>query len=374
MYRFASDIPNEESPSFIPDVAFHPSGSMFAVIYGNLNQVRVFDSSTCTLLRTYRNPRASLDWPHGVLMTDRHIIVSNKHLREKPSILTAYRIDDPSGKPITVFATPVKHLREAHSLALHGHRLLITYCGKNIGAVVSYHFDDDTGMISGPTSIQEAWFVGRGEPKGVCFNDEGTKAVITLVTEKAMRRSYWKKVQGLRKLLGEKKGIRKVIGRVSSKCHNIFMTRKEKIDKTHNGTNGIVIFDVDKTGVLSKDPAQTVLTSDYCRLENISIVENLCAVADPLNDTVSLYNFDGYHFPNTPTQVIQDTLAFPHDVCFSPDKKKLVITNNGIEVIDGQIQWHNFIQPRCDKITIYEIEEVAQGSRRRNQVRTSSGS
>jgi len=355
MYRFVSDIQNEGSNSRVPDVAFHPSGSMFAVSYGDHNQIRVFDSSTCTLLRTYQNPEAQLDWPHGVFMTDRHIIVSNKlNPPDKPSVLNVYRIDDPSEKPVTVFTTPIEHLREAHSLALHSQRLLITYCG-DIGAIVSYHFDDETGAISGPTDIQESWFTGYGVPKGICFNEEGTKVVITF--EKKMTRSILNKVQEAKRLLREKNGVQKLIRIALSKSLKPFMGHKKKSYKTFNLTNEIVIFDVDKNGVLSKEPARTLLKSDYCRLENISIVENLCAVADPLNDTVNLYNFDGDHFPDPPAQVIQDHLSFPHDACLSPDKKMLVITSYGIEVIDNKPQWGSYIQPRRDKVTIYELPE-----------------
>jgi WD40 repeat protein len=356
MYNFLSEIQGDGEKTYIADVAFHPNGSMFAVSYMK-DQIRLFDSSTRTLLRTYRNRESRLDWPHGLLLTSRHIIVSNK-LRPhgKPSTLNVYRIDDPSDKPVTTFTTPIEHLKEAHSLTLHGQRLLSTYSGQDSRAIVSYHFDDETGEISGPIDILESWFVEHGEPKGICFNEEGTKVIVSFVTEKKKKPSTVPiKFQNAKALLEEQNGAKKLIRKVLSKSVNLLLNHKE--DRTNNITNGMAIFNVDENGILSHEPNQVLLSSDYCRLENISIVGNLCAVADPLNDTVKLYNFDGDHIPNKPTQVIQDHLSFPHDACLSPDKKMLVITNYGLQVIDDEVQWNNFLEPRRDNIAIYNLEE-----------------
>ena len=363
MYNFLSDIRGDGDNSFIPDVAFHPDGSMFAVSYRK-NQIRVFDSSTCKLLRTYQNQEAQLDWPHGLLLTNKHIIVSNKLTPPvKPSILNVYRIDDPSDKPVTTFVTPIEHLREAHSLALHGQRLLITYCGKGDShAIVSYHFDDETGVISGPIDILESWFIGYGEPKGICFNEEGTKVIVSFVTDKTTISEVTEKsdvvdmFKKVKTLLREKNGAQKLVSKVFSKFSLLLSAHKEKAAKI---TNGLVIFNVDQNGMLSKDPDQILLAPDYCRPENISIVGNLCAVADPLNGRVELYDFDGDHFPDKPIQVIHDNLSFPHDACLSPDKKMLVITNYGLEIIDEEVQWGKFLQPRRDHIAIYELQESA---------------
>ncbi len=323
-YRYVCDIPNADANSYIPDISFHPNGSVFAVTYRDNNQIRLFDSVTRKLLRAYENPSARLDWPHGVIMTDRHIIVSNKlNPPAKPSILNVYRMDNPADDPVRVFPTPIEHLREAHSLALHNKRLLATYCGKGIGALVTYGFDDETGEISGPIDITESWFSEFGEPKGVCFNAQGTQAAITFVTEA------------------------EVSGNPS----------KSKHDATTRIRNGIAIFNVNEKGMLSSKPVYTKLESEYCRLENIDIRESLCAVADPLNDKVNLYRFREGHFPDKPTHVIQNHLSFPHDACLSPDKKMLVVTNNGIKVVDGKILWRNFTQPRSDKVTIFQLHE-----------------
>ena len=164
MYRFVSENYNDQGSSRIPDVAFHPDGCTFTVSYKDNNHICVYDSSTQSLLRTYRNPEARLDWPHGVTMTNRHIIVSNKLntkcVPRKPSVFNVYRIGEPSGEPITVFTTPVKYLGEAHSFAVHNGRLLVTYCGEhNPWAVVTYSFDDETGKY--PDQLA---FSNRGSP------------------------------------------------------------------------------------------------------------------------------------------------------------------------------------------------------------------
>lgn len=94
-YRFVSDICNDQGASTIPDVAFHPNGCTFAASYKENNQIRVYDSSTKAILRTYQNPEAQLDFPHGVVITNRHIIVSNKHNpANKPSTLHVYRVGE----------------------------------------------------------------------------------------------------------------------------------------------------------------------------------------------------------------------------------------------------------------------------------------
>lgn len=318
--------------------------------------MRVYDSTTKDLLRVYQNPEAQLDFPHGLVMTNRHIILSNKHRNiNLPSRFNVYRIGDPSAKPVTVFTTPVKHLREAHSLTLRDGLLLVTYSGKGIGAIVSYRFDDEEGKISGPISILKSYFAAHGNPKGVCFNKEGTKVVVTLGTAKLT--DYISKLLRINRLLKEKGGIRRTIKIVLSKFTKLNLDQNNKSDKAINHSNGVVIFDVDENGVLSKTPVQTLLRSRFCRLENVSIVKDLCILADPVNNAVYIYNFDGDHFPDSPVQVIQDHLSFPHDACLSPDKKMLVVSNYGMAVVNDRPQWGKFLHPRSDKLTIYELRE-----------------
>jgi len=349
MYRFVSEIHNEQGSSRIPDVAFHPNGSMFAASYKENNQIRIYDSSTQSLLRTYQNPDARLDWPHGLTMTNRHIIVSNKRNCKPllPSIFNVYRIGEPSGEPITVFKTPMKNFGEAHSFAVHNGRLLVTYCGnQKVWAVVTYRFDDETGKISGPTSILESWFTLRGSPKGLCFNEEGTKVIVTLAREPQTKPPS---------LIG--KVLWGVMKLTPSKFEKRYIDRKKKIGNTLIGSDGMAIFDVDEDGVLSNTPVQTLSGSQFSRPENVSIAKGSCIIANATNNSVSLYNYNDDHFPDFPMQVIQHRLSFPHDGCLSPDKKMLVVSDYGIGVINGKPQWNHFLYPRSDKLTIFELQE-----------------
>jgi len=319
MYRFVSEIINDQGSSNIPDVAFHPDGGMFAVSYKDINQIRVYDSSTRSLLRTYRNPEARLDWPHGVTMTNRHIIVSNKHNpTSKPSTFNVYRVADPSLEPHTVFTTPVKHLCEVHSLTVHNGRLLATYCGKSFGkrAIVSYRFDDEEGKISGPTSVHKSCFINQRNPKGLCFNEEGTKVIVTLMKakvnggfehlfKKAMSVAMERSIE-----ISDKLRIRKYLRRtrkfVLLKLTNSYIGQNKKTDKTIDNYFGVAIFDVDEDGVLSKEPVQTLLGSQFSRPENVSVAKGLCAITNSISETVNLYNFFLEVFLILPDQTIKE--------------------------------------------------------------------
>ena len=61
-------------------------------------------------------------------------------------------------------------------------RLVVTYC-ENLapsGAIVSYGFNEETGKITGPLDKTESWFSEYGDSKGICFNADGTKILVTL--------------------------------------------------------------------------------------------------------------------------------------------------------------------------------------------------
>lgn len=77
--------------------------------------------------------------------------------------------------------TPFKELAEAHSLALSGGRLLVSYCecDGRTGGVVCYAYDDETGGIGEPLSLTEHWFRVLGDPKGVTFMDHGRRALVS---------------------------------------------------------------------------------------------------------------------------------------------------------------------------------------------------
>ena len=177
MYRIAEIIENDGAPSIVAEVSFHPSGSYFAATYENINEVRIYDSRTRKLLQVLRNPESQFDRPHGVLFTEKYLLVSNAHNLKKPGTINVYRNDETIKKPIQIFQSPFNHLREPHTLAMRDGRLVITYC-ENLapsGAIVSYGFNEETGKITGPLDKTESWFSEYGDSKGICFNADGTK-------------------------------------------------------------------------------------------------------------------------------------------------------------------------------------------------------
>ena len=170
----------------VNEVSFHPSGSYFVATYENINEVRVYDSRTRNILQVFKNPESQLDGPHGVLFTQKFLLVSNKHNRKRPGSINVYRNDRTIIKPTQIFQTPFSHLREPHSLAMRGDRLVMTYC-ENLaptGAIVSYRFDEETGKITNSLDKTKSWFSEYGDSKGICFNADGTKIFVTFKSPK----------------------------------------------------------------------------------------------------------------------------------------------------------------------------------------------
>lgn len=311
-YRFLTEIINDQDSSYISDVAFNPDGSIFAVTYRDNDEVRIYDSTSLALLRTYSNPESLLCFPHGIACTEKYIIVSNKIISSyvEPGIFTVYKFDDPSSKPVTVFRTPLENLGEAHSFDIHDGKLVVTYCygGSCSAAIVTYQFDHETGSITGPTGILDG-FEKYGEPKGICFYEDGKKIIISITNDSP--------------------------------------------DNQHHFSR-LAIFDIDSKGILSKEPVQ-IIKKQGTRIENINITDGLCVITDPMNDTVSIHNLNDENCFDSQIQIIQDNLAFPHSACISPDQKLLVVTNYGVKVSAGNIEWRNFLTPRSDKIVIFGI-------------------
>jgi hypothetical protein len=127
----------------------------------DINEVRIFVSRTRKLLQVLENPEAQIDRPHGVLFTEKYLLISNAYDFSKPGTINVYRNDSTIKKPIQIFQTPFSHLREPHSLALRDGRLVATYAENHpvpSGAIVSYAFNEETGNITGPLDKTESWF------------------------------------------------------------------------------------------------------------------------------------------------------------------------------------------------------------------------
>jgi WD40 repeat protein len=93
MYHIGEILENDRALSHVAEVSFHPSGSYFAATYEETNEVRVFDSRTRTLLRVLENPESQFERPHGIVLTERHLLVSNAHDFTRPGTINVYQND-----------------------------------------------------------------------------------------------------------------------------------------------------------------------------------------------------------------------------------------------------------------------------------------
>jgi DNA-binding beta-propeller fold protein YncE len=312
-------------------------------------------------LRVYKNPDGRFDEPHGILVTDKHIIVSNIHGHARPSTLTVYRIGEPSDKPVSVYETPFQRLREGHSLAINGNALVVTYCINQIidenegrtGAIVSYRFDDESGVILGVIDICESCFKKYGDSKGVSFNSDGSKIYVTFNTERPVPKSIpsaqlFKRTKGVL----EKRGIRECVSKFLEYVWRSFV--KYQWSKP-SIKNGILIIEINENGTFSREPVKILLREKYCRLENINFVGTHVVITDMINNMVYLHDVENDPELNNPIQIITEHMTLPHGAKLSPDKKYLVVTNYGLNVINKAIQWGSYTSPRKDRVFVYEL-------------------
>lgn len=356
MYSLSTKIPDDMQINLIPEVAFSPDGSMFAVTHHGSNKVVVFDSSTRAVLRTYQNPGARLDGPHGILITDNHIVVTNTHRLKRPSSLTIYRLSDSSDQPVSVYEIPYDSLREAHSLAIHDDILVATYNeNKDIdGAIVSFRFDDESGLITEILDIIRMPFETYGEPKGVAFSGDGSSIYFTYVTQKPMTGwpEFARRLRSARKewTRTSVSGFTRFVG------SNLRKKKNARHLKPPEFKNGIVVFDINETGKFSKVPIRTMERDSFCRLENISFAGDTVVMSDTVNGAVYLYDLLEDPDLNTPTHTVTEELNLPHGVKLSPDKAMLVVTNYGLKHKNQVIHWGMMDTPNTSGVFIYDLQ------------------
>jgi DNA-binding beta-propeller fold protein YncE len=341
MYRIAEIIENDGALSMINEVSFHPSGSYFAATYENINEVRIYDSRTRKLLHVLKNPESQFDGPHGVLFTDKYLLVANAHNRKQPGTINVYRNDGMVTKPIQIFQSPFNHLHEPHSLAIRGGRLVVTYCANLApsGAIVSYKFNEETGKITHPLDKTEAWFSEYGDSKGICFNRDGTQILVTFQSGKKRNITTIEKIKKLRKQI-RKNGL------FSGKVKNNKIVKPSK--------NGIAIFPIDAEGKIGESPDRTIVKQEFCRLENVDIFNNTCVVTDVINRSFSLYDLTRDPKFKKPIQTVGLGKSAPHGAKFSPDGGLLVISCVGFKIVDKNIDFITWESPREDKVLVFE--------------------
>jgi DNA-binding beta-propeller fold protein YncE len=377
MYHVAEIIANDGAPSHVAEVSFHPSGSYFAATYENINEVRIFDSRTRKLLQVLENPEAQLDTPHGVLFTEKYLLISNALDFSKPGTINVYRNASTITKPIQIFQSPFNHLREPHSLAIRDGRLVVTYT-ENVapsGAIVSYGFNEETGKITELLDKTESWFSEYGDPKGICFNADGTKIFVTFETDK--RLSVVEKI--FRSFTSDKDlpvsaQLMRFSYRVIGKLRKIILQRGRAFNSAsrmvrHEASvelekpnpqymtptkNGMATFSINAEGKIARRPEQVTVRKDFCRLENIDVFDGTCAVTDVTNHSLLLYDMIQDPKFTNPVHTVNLGKATPHGAKFSPDGGLLVISSLGRKVINQEVQFVDWESPREDKIFVLE--------------------
>lgn len=340
MFKFSTKIDGlKNTPSYISDVAFDPKGSILAATFGQFgsnagnlkNKVRLYNFKTKKIIKELNNPTSKLDHPHGILLTNKHILVTNKGIR--PNNFLCFGIKDKSHKPLQSYATPFKKLNEAHSLALFKKILVVTYCeGLNKrGAVVSYEFDDKRGKIIKELDILEDWFKKYGDAKGVAFNKAGNKIYVTFNSDQL-----------------------NVKGKVSWALKRILSLG---FFKGRTNKNGIAVFNINSEGKIAKKPRELYLFENNPRLENIHIVDDKCLVTDSLINRAYIFNLKDRKKFDKPRQIITRNLSLPHGGKFTPDGNAIAISNFGLQVEEGKfIQWGKYLNKRKDNIAIFKLD------------------
>lgn len=350
MYRLTTIIPSEGPDCLIPEIAFHPQGQMFAASYLQNDEIRLFNARDAAPVKIFRNPAAELDKPHALLLTQRHLIVANRHQAQRPATLVVYNLEGDSQTPVFKLETPLGHLREGHSMDIHGDILVLTYC-HNVnaaGALLSYRFDDDSGEISGPIDHQETCFERLGMAKGVAFSAQGEQVLVTFNADKKLSRLQrlafkWFKARNIM----AKSGLRGLIR------HRL--AGKNALDHGESFLhNGIAVIDISADGHFAEEPGRVMLRQDFCRLENIALNDTSVALADTINHRVQLYDYARDPDLEQPVHTITEKLCLPHGVKFSPDRQLLVVSNYGLRSYNQLIHWGYFTAPRSDNVLVFE--------------------
>jgi WD40 repeat protein len=377
VYQIAEIIGNDRAPSHVAEVSFHPSGSYFGATYEDLNEVRIFDSRTRKLLQVLENPESQIDTPHGVLFTEKYLLISNVHDCNKPGTINVYRNARTITKPIQIFQSPFRHLRQPHSLAVRDGRLVVTY-SENVapsGAIVSYGFNEETGKITGPLDKTESWFSEYGDPKGICFSADGTKIFVTFESDKQFSllnrifRSFAadKDLPVPAQLMNfSDRAIRKLKNKILQGGRAFHYSLREVRSETSveleepnpqyvtSTKNGLATFSINAEGKIARRPEQVIVRKHFCRLENIDVFDSTCVVTDVANHCVLLYDLTQDPKFTSPFHIANLGNATPHGAKFSPDGGLLVISSLGRKVVNQEIQFVDWESPREDKIVVFE--------------------
>jgi hypothetical protein len=265
---------------------------------------------------------------------------------------------------------------------MRGGKLVITYC-ENLapsGAIVSYGLNEETGKITDPLDKTESWFSAYGDSKGICFNADGTKILVTFESDKQLsdkQLSFGGKV--FRSLASDKdlplsdrlaklsyKAINKFRNVILHRAHSFNKTLKrvrrkksvelEKPDPQHikPTQNGIAVFSINAEGKIARSPDQVIVRKNSCRLENIDICDRTCVITDLASQSLFLYDLTRDIKCRNPVQTINFGKAAPHGAKFSPDGRLLVTSCLGVRIVNQEPRFDEWESPREDKIFVFE--------------------
>jgi DNA-binding beta-propeller fold protein YncE len=301
------------------------------------------------------------------LFTEKYLLISqNEFDLSKPGTINVYQNDGTIKKPIQIFQSPFSHLSGGpHCLALRDGRLVATYADNVApGAIVSYAFNEETGKITGPLDKTESWFSEYGDPKGICFNADGTKIFVTFVSNK-----QFSVVRTLFRALAADRGFsaslrllnfsRKLKNRILRSGRAFYYSLREvhseasvalekpNPDALENPNpdyvtptkNGIAAFSINAQGKIARRPEHVMVRKDFCRLENIDTFDGTCAVADTVNHELLLYDFAQDQNFTSPFQTVNFGKATPHGATFSPDGGFLVVSSLGRKVVNQDLRF-----------------------------------
>jgi hypothetical protein len=249
------------------------------------------------------------------------------------------------------------------------------------GAIVSYAFNEETGNITGPLDKTESWFTEYGDPKGICFNADGTKIFVTFRSNKqfSAARKFFRALTAERgqpvptQLMNFSRILK---SKISRSGRAFYYSRREvhsetsvALEKPHPDAlekpnpdyvmptkNGIATFSINAQGKIARRPEHVSVRKDFCRLENIDLFDGTCAVTDPVNHTLLLYDLTQDQNFASPFRTVSFGKATPHAATFSPDGRFLIISSLGRKIVNQDIRFRvvDWESPREDKIFVLE--------------------
>ena len=347
-YRVTGVISNPDQPSYLPDAEFTPDGRFFAVTERHTHRVRVYRSDDQSLVRCFEGSLGGLDFPHGLALTNDYLLVSSKgSSSDAPTFISCFDLHSGEPRPVSIVATPREELREPHSLAIAQGHVYATYCEGQANGLASFPFDAATGRLGECVQFIEDCFEGFGEPKGIAFDREQQQLIVSFVDEKyiPLASSNWR--EKLRRTWNMSSRPTEFAARALRGMGRQLQRASLQGTPVRNGVMAFALCD----GRIAETPSKVIESAGYTRFENIDLCGNRLAIADPLNNTISLYELSAGVL-DKPLTSLSTPFTFPHDVAISPDGNTLLVANYGIVCHEQEVMWECFTEQRSDNLVV----------------------